>query len=159
MPPDADLQKADLIKKAFAENRNRLGKKTKKQFAGFLTAYFAQVPPQDILGYSPKMLFGLAHSHWQKLAVAALTEEIYGHQLALANQVLYFSRGGKNTEKAVQGWLQKNRVVIEPTEQLLSELWATEINDLSMIAVASRSLRTMTDGGKKRAKPITEPEP
>jgi len=88
-------------------------------------------------------------SHWQKLAVAALTEEIYGHQLALANQVLYFSRGGKNTEKAVQGWLQKNRVVIEPTEQLLSELWATEINDLSMIAVASRSLRTMMDGGKK----------
>ena len=60
MPPDADLQKADLIKKAIAEIRNRLGKKAKKQFAGFLTAYFAQVPPQDILGYSPKMLIGLA---------------------------------------------------------------------------------------------------
>jgi len=40
-------------------------------------------------------------------------------------------------------------LVTEPTEQLLSELWATEIYDLSMIAVASRSLRTMTDGGKK----------
>ena len=38
---------------------------------------------------------------------------------------------------------------IEPTEQLLSELWATEINDLSMIAVASRSLRTVTDDGAK----------
>ena len=66
MPPEADLQKADLIKKAIAEIRNRLGKKAKKQFAGFLTAYFAQVPPQDILGYSPKMLFGLAHSHWKQ---------------------------------------------------------------------------------------------
>ena len=42
MPPDADLQKADLIKKAIAEIRNRLGKKVKKQFAGFLTAYFPQ---------------------------------------------------------------------------------------------------------------------
>ncbi|MDA1089150.1 MAG: NAD-glutamate dehydrogenase [Proteobacteria bacterium] len=86
-------------------------------------------------------------SHWQKLAVAALTEEIYGHQLALANQVLDFSRSGMNPEKAVQGWLTKNRAVVEPTDHLLSELWATEINDVSMIAVASRSLRTVTDGG------------
>ena len=52
-----------------------------------------------------------------------------------------------NPEKAVQGWLTKNRAVVEPTDHLLSELWATEINDVSMIAVASRSLRTVTDGG------------
>ena len=86
-------------------------------------------------------------NHWRKLAVAALTEEIYGHQLALANKVLDFSGNGKDAEKAVHGWLKKNHGVVEPTEQLLSELWATDINDLSMIAVASRSLRTVADAG------------
>jgi len=86
-----------------------------------------------------------AESHWQQLAVAALTEEIYGHQLALANQVLDFAKGSKSPEKAVQGWLKKNKAAVAPTEQLLSELWTAEINDLSMIAVASRSIRTMTD--------------
>jgi glutamate dehydrogenase len=85
-------------------------------------------------------------SHWQKLAVAALIEEIYSHQLALARQVIDVG-GGKNADKAVKTWLKKYDGAVEPTDQLFSELWATEINDLSMIAVASRSLRAMTDAG------------
>ena len=84
--------------------------------------------------------------HWQTLAVAALTEEIYGHQLALAHLVIG-SGALRNPETAVSGWLKNNRARVEPTEQLLTELWGTEINDLSMIAVASRSLSTMTAGG------------
>ena len=66
MPPDAERQKTDLIKKVIAESRKRLGKNAQKRFAGFLSTYFAQVPPQDILGKAPKMLFGLAHSHWKQ---------------------------------------------------------------------------------------------
>jgi glutamate dehydrogenase len=53
-------------------------------------------------------------------------------------------------EKAVQGWIDKNKAAVEPTDQLLSELWATQINDLSMIAVASRQLRAMTDAGRAK---------
>lgn len=86
-------------------------------------------------------------SHWQKLAVAALTEEIYGHQLELARKVLDSTRSAKNAKKAIEDWLVKSRATVEPTEQLLSELWATDVNDLSMIAVASRSLRTVTAVG------------
>jgi glutamate dehydrogenase len=87
-----------------------------------------------------------AGSQWQSLAVAALTEEIYGHQLALTNLVIE-SIGVRNPDKAAALWLDKNQKLVDPTERLLSELWATEINDLSMIAVASRSLSTMTGGG------------
>ncbi len=86
-------------------------------------------------------------SHWQSLAVAALTEEIYGHQLTLARQVIDVGGGG-DSEKAIQAWIEKNRDAVESTDRLFAELWATEINDLSMIAVASRSLRSMTDGGE-----------
>ena len=86
-------------------------------------------------------------SHWQQLAVAALIEEVYGHQLALANQVLDFAGSKKDCDKAIAGWIRKNEDAVAPTEQLLSELWTTEIDDISMIAVASRSLRAMTDAG------------
>ena len=71
MPPDAERQKTDLIKKVIAESRKRLGKNAQKRFAGFLSTYFAQVPPQDILGKAPKMLFGLAHGHWKQGRVRA----------------------------------------------------------------------------------------
>ena len=86
-----------------------------------------------------------AGGHWQTLAVAAMTEEIYRCQLALANLVIG-SGGARNPDKAVSRWLDKNQALVEPTELLLSELWGTEINDLSMIAVASRSLSTITAG-------------
>ena len=86
-------------------------------------------------------------SHWQQLAVAALVEEVYAHQLALANKVLDFAGVKADAKKAVEGWIEKNRAQVEPTEQLLTELWATEVNDLSMIAVASRQVRTMVEIG------------
>ncbi|MBT7509884.1 MAG: hypothetical protein HN650_05630 [Rhodospirillaceae bacterium] len=88
-----------------------------------------------------------ADSHWQQLAVAALVEEVYAHQLALANKVLDFAGVKADAKKAVEGWIEKNRAQVEPTEQLLTELWATEVNDLSMIAVASRQVRTMVEIG------------
>ena len=86
-------------------------------------------------------------THWQELAVAALVEEIYSHQLALANKVLDFAGVRSDAKIAVDGWIEKNQDLVSPTEQLLTELWATEVNDLSMIAVASRQVRTMIDVG------------
>ena len=86
-----------------------------------------------------------AESHWQQLAVAALIEEVYSHQLSLAGQVLDVSGGKVDPHRAIDTWIDKNRLIVEPTEQLLTELWATEVNDLSMVAVASRQIRTMTE--------------
>jgi glutamate dehydrogenase len=91
-----------------------------------------------------------ADTHWQQLAIAALIEEIYSHQLTLANRVLDVADGKMDPEKAVQAWIDKNKTAVAPTDQLLSELWATAINDLSMIAVASRQLRAMTDAGRAK---------
>jgi glutamate dehydrogenase len=83
-------------------------------------------------------------THWQKLAIAALVEEIYGHQLALAHQVLDFAGPGMvPSETVIKGWVDKNAIAVQQAEQLLSELWTTPINDLSMIAVASRQLRAL----------------
>ena len=83
-------------------------------------------------------------SHWQQLAVAALIEEIYSHQLALARQVINFSGDRGKAKTIVQAWIDGNQTAVEPTELLLTELWATDVNDLSMIAVASRQIWSMT---------------
>jgi len=137
---------ANLVNLYSACDIVRLANRRKLAVADVARIYFA-IGTHFHLGRLRAAAEGLASdSHWQKLAIAALTEEIYGHQLGLANQVLDYSRSSKNPEKTVQGWLVKNHDKVEPTEQLLSELWATDINDLSMIAVASRSLRTITDG-------------
>lgn len=84
-------------------------------------------------------------SHWQQLAIAALVEEVYSHQLALANLVMDSSAPKTDAKKAVEAWIAKHHDAVGPTEQLLSELWATDVNDLSMIAVASRQIKTMTE--------------
>jgi glutamate dehydrogenase len=82
-------------------------------------------------------------SHWQQLAVAALIEEIYAHQLDLTSQVMDFAGGEKDPQKAIAIWSGKQKAAIDQAEQLLSELWSTEVTDLSMVAVASRQLRTL----------------
>lgn len=81
-------------------------------------------------------------NHWQSLASAALIEELYDHQLALTAQVLDIT-GETEPDKALPKWMEEQEAALERTDQLLSELWAGEINDLSMVAVASRSLRSL----------------
>jgi len=85
-----------------------------------------------------------SESHWTQLAIAALVEEIYAHQLALTNLVLDHSGSKIDARKGVENWIAANQATVAPTEQLLTELWSTDVNDLSMIAVASRQIRTMT---------------
>ena len=66
-------------------------------------------------------------------------------QLALARQVIVFSGARGKAKTIVKAWIEGHKTAVEPTELLLTELWATEVNDLSMIAVASRQIRTMTE--------------
>ena len=87
-----------------------------------------------------------SESHWQKLAVAALIEEIYAHQLALTNHVIDCAGLKTEASKSVELWIDANTALVDPIEQLLSELWASEVNDLSMVTVASRQFRAMIDG-------------
>jgi glutamate dehydrogenase len=85
-------------------------------------------------------------SHWQQMAIAALVEEIYSHQLHLSERVLDTAKKGAEPQEAVDTWIADHSNLVEPTDQMLSELWNVEVDDLSMIAVASRQLRTMVDG-------------
>ena len=86
-----------------------------------------------------------SQTHWQKLAVSSLIEEIYAHEAALTDQVLSCSGGETQPGKAIRAWIDCNRVAVERAEQMLSELWATDPNDYAQIAVASRQLRALAE--------------
>ncbi|MEE8351917.1 MAG: NAD-glutamate dehydrogenase, partial [Rhodospirillales bacterium] len=66
MSSDAERRKKHLIRKAASEGRKRLGKNVQSRFQRFLEAYYANVPPQDILDSTATALFGLAHGHWKQ---------------------------------------------------------------------------------------------
>ena len=82
-------------------------------------------------------------SYWQQLAVDALIEEIFSHQVNLTDQVLAAAKPKVSAQQAVEAWITSNASVVGRAESVLGELWSTEMNDLSMIAVASRQLRSL----------------
>ncbi|MEQ8667320.1 MAG: NAD-glutamate dehydrogenase [Rhodospirillales bacterium] len=84
-----------------------------------------------------------ADGHWRQLAVDALIEEIYGHQSALTARVMTMPGARSDSDKAFDQWLKANDEVVSRASAILDELWTTDMDDLSMIAVASRQLRSL----------------
>ncbi len=84
-----------------------------------------------------------AGGHWRKLAIGALVEEIFAHQLALADQALAHAEKGEAASATVERWLAAHAAAVAQAEAILTELWATPIDDLAQVAVASRQLRAL----------------
>ncbi|KAF0169900.1 MAG: glutamate dehydrogenase, partial [Rhodobacteraceae bacterium] len=84
-------------------------------------------------------------SHWQKLAVSALIEELFGHQMRLTENVLAVSSAITDPGRAIDQWIGASQASVERAEQLLNELWAGDIGDIAMIAVASRTLKSLSE--------------
>ena len=84
-------------------------------------------------------------THWQKLAIDALVEEIYGSQLRMTTQILDFAGPKMAPEMALTQWIEHNQEVVDQANHLLAELWTAGMSDVSMVAVASRQLRALAD--------------
>jgi glutamate dehydrogenase len=85
-----------------------------------------------------------AGSYWQKLALAAVVEELYAHQRDVTLGVLEAS--GRSAGGAIEAWAASRRPAVERSRALLGELEAATAVDLSMLTVASRQLGALTDG-------------
>jgi glutamate dehydrogenase len=123
----------------------RLSQRRKLPVAYVGKLYFA-VGSQFMLGRLRAAADRLdTQTHWQKLAAEALIEELYGHQLTLSNHVLDAAKNGASPDKAIDAWNKRHHDSVGQTQQLLSELWSAAVTDLSMVAVASRQLRALSD--------------
>ena len=84
-------------------------------------------------------------SAWDKLAVTAIVDDLYGHQGELTSRVLGGNESLEATEAVIDTWAEGRRPLVARTDQLLGELQAAGTPDLAMLAVANRQLRAMVD--------------
>ena len=149
VPERLALRVADLVNLFSGCDIVRLANRRKLKVTDVARVYFA-TGSRFRLGRMRAAASRLdAHSHWDSLAAAALVEELYSHQLAITSQVLDCG-AGLRSEKAIDAWIQAHRAAVDRAEQILAELWSTDISDISMIAVASRQLRTLADSANPR---------
>ncbi|HEX5759937.1 MAG TPA: NAD-glutamate dehydrogenase [Thermoanaerobaculia bacterium] len=80
---------------------------------------------------------------WNKLAVSAIVDDLYGHQSALTGRVLAEMRNGAPPERLLEIWTERRRPQVARTEQLLAELQSISAPDLAMLAVANQQLKSL----------------
>ncbi|SDG65225.1 NAD-glutamate dehydrogenase [Roseospirillum parvum] len=102
------------------------------------------------LGWLRARAEDLAHgTHWQKLAMGALIDELYVHQRDLSDRVLATlgrRRAPRDPAKAINAWTADNQAGVERADQLIAELKAAGNVDLAMLTVASRQFGALRGG-------------
>ncbi len=83
---------------------------------------------------------------WDKLAVTAIVDDLYGHQSELTSRMLDGNSSAAAAESAIDDWSDERRPMVTRTEQLLLELRAAGTPDFAMLAVANRQLKSMVAG-------------
>ena len=147
VPKMLALRVAGLINMASALDIVRLAKRHRAPVASVARLYFA-VGHRFHLGTLRSAAESLkAANHWQQLASAALIEDLFANQGALASQILASTKVNHNAEKAIDAWAKKRGDSVISTESLLTEILAGESVDFSMLSVVSRRLQALTAGG------------
>ncbi|MCA1939863.1 MAG: NAD-glutamate dehydrogenase [Caenispirillum bisanense] len=144
VPDDLARRVANLILLASAPDVTRIA--ARHQMADVCDAarhYFA-VGARFGLGWLRAVSEPLAvGSHWQKLAVAAIIEELYRDQRELAEAVLTVAGPRAEAAEAVEVWVAGNGPAVDRADQLITELRATDAIDLAMLTVAARQFGAM----------------
>ena len=83
-------------------------------------------------------------SHWDKLAVSAIIDDLQSQQCELAARVLKEANGADAEPDAlIRDWIERRPAPVERADTLISELKQSGTPDLAMLAVANRQLRTL----------------
>ena len=85
-------------------------------------------------------------SAWDKLAVSAIVDDLYGYQYELTMSVLDGAKAKGNGAAEIDGWCATRGPLVTRTAQLLHELQAAVKPELAMLAVANRQIKSMVGG-------------
>jgi len=80
-------------------------------------------------------------THWDRLAVAAIVEDLYAHQRDVAASVLRQDNGG-----GIEEWVATRPQPVQRVEALIADLRQHGGLDLAKLAVANRELRGLAGG-------------
>jgi len=81
-------------------------------------------------------------SHWERLAVTAIIDDLYGQQRALTNAVFGDAEGHKG-RAALDHWQSVNHNSIRRSKELIEEFKTGGTVDVSKLAFANRQFRSM----------------
>jgi glutamate dehydrogenase len=86
----------------------------------------------------------IGDNHWDRLAVFAIIDDLYGHQRDLTAAVLADGKG-KPAAAAIEAWRAARGVPVQRIDQLFADLRQVGKVELSMLAVANRALRSVME--------------
>ncbi len=81
-------------------------------------------------------------SHWERLAIAVIVEDLFGQQRALALKVLD-AAGRRTGNAAVHSWVASSDGVIQRGAGMIAEFKAAGTIDVAQLALANRQVRAM----------------
>jgi glutamate dehydrogenase len=84
----------------------------------------------------------IGDSHWDRLAVFAIIEDLYGHQRDLTTSVLSQAKGVIGAA-AITTWREKRGAALIRADALFGDLRQVGKLELAMLAVANRTLRSL----------------
>ncbi|HEY1385973.1 MAG TPA: NAD-glutamate dehydrogenase, partial [Dongiaceae bacterium] len=84
----------------------------------------------------------IGDSHWDRLAVFAIIEDLYGHQRDLTTSILSMAKGVIGAE-AIATWRETRGAALARADSLFADLRQVGKLELAMLAVANRTLRSL----------------
>jgi glutamate dehydrogenase len=84
----------------------------------------------------------IGDSHWDRLAVFAIIEDLYGHQRDLTVSILAQAKGLIGSE-AIASWRETRGAALARADGLFADLGEVGKLELAMLAVANRTLRSL----------------
>lgn len=82
-------------------------------------------------------------SHWEKLAAAAVTDELYALQRGVTARILGETSDSLSPIDAIDTWSGNYKAAVLRTDQLLIEMRSSPSVDLAMLTVASRQFGSL----------------
>ncbi len=81
-------------------------------------------------------------NHWERLAVGAIIEDLYGQQRTLVTRVMDRANGSLD-EQAITEWAEANHSTVSRTSGLISEFRLSGAVDIAQLAIVNRHMRSM----------------
>jgi len=88
----------------------------------------------------------LPENHWQKTAIEAILDDLFGQQAALTRRIVRATKGAPLLDGVLDSWIAENKVAVERTRQLFNEIHSASAMhsfDLAMLTVANRQMRSL----------------
>jgi glutamate dehydrogenase len=85
-----------------------------------------------------------AETPWQKMAVAAITEDLLALQAELTSRAIVSAGSLDKVEAMAQAWMAQHRANLARFDAILAELKAAPVPEIAALTVASRELRALT---------------